>query len=60
MPLPAGVKPMSVRWVDVDDYQVAKSRLTDRGYEQALTGDEHFYSATPTAGVLRTLLVVAQ
>ena len=33
-PVPPGVKPLSVRWVDVDHYDVAKSRLTARGFEQ--------------------------
>ena len=60
LPLPGGVKPLSVRWVDSDNYEVAKSRLTARGYEQQLTGAEHFYSATPNPASLRVLLVVAQ
>ena len=58
--LPQGVKPLSIRWVDKDDYHTAKARLTARGYEQELTGQENFYSATPQPATLRLLLVVAQ
>jgi hypothetical protein len=58
--LPQGVRPLSIRWVEKDDYQTAKARLTVRGFEQALSGDEQFYSATPNAATLRMLLVVAQ
>ena len=58
--IPAGVRPISVRWVDKDDFgSTAKSRLTARGYEQHMTGEEQFYSATPNAASLRTLLCVA-
>ena len=61
LPLPPGVRPISARWVDKDDFgTAAKSRLTARGYEQSLTGEEQHYSATPSAATLRTLLVVAQ
>ena len=56
--LPQGVKPLSIRWVDKDDYHTAKARLTARGYEQELTGQENFYSATPQPATLRLLLVV--
>ena len=35
--LPQGVKPLSIRWVDKDDYHTAKARLTARAYEQELT-----------------------
>ena len=31
--LPQGLKPLSVRWVDKDDYHTAKARLTARGLE---------------------------
>ena len=57
--VPPGVRPMTVRWVDRDDGSTAKSRLTARGYEQRLRGDEEFYSPTPLATTLRTMLVVA-
>ena len=40
-------------WVDKDDYHTAKSRLTARGYEQELTGQENLYSATPQPATLR-------
>ena len=59
-PLPMGVKPMSCRWVDRDDGIKAKSRLTARGYEQRLTGEETFYAGTPLASTLRLLLVMAK
>ena len=55
-----GVKPFSIRWVDKDDYHTAKARLTARGHEQELTGQDNFYSATPQPVTLRLLLVVAQ
>ena len=42
-----GIRPLSIRWVDKDDYHTAKSRLTAGGYEQELTGQENFHSATP-------------
>ena len=58
--LPQGLKPLSVRWVDKDDYHTAKAKLTARGYEQELTGQENFYSATPQPAALRLLLVMAQ
>ena len=58
--LSQGVKPLSIRWVDKDDYHTAKSRLTARGYEQELTGQENFSSATPQPATLRVLLVLAQ
>ena len=58
--LPQGIRPLSIRWVDKDDYHTAKSRLTARGYEQELTGQENFYSATPQPATLRVLLVLAQ
>ena len=51
---------MSCSWVDRDDGLKAKARLTARGYEQHLTGTEKFYSGTPLATTLRTLLVVAK
>ena len=51
---------LAIRWVDKDDYHTAKSRLTARGYEQELTGQENFYSATPQPATLRVLLVLAQ
>ena len=54
------VKPLSVRWVDKDDCRTAKARLTARGYEQELTRQENFHSATPQPATLRVLLVVAQ
>ena len=54
--LPPGVKPLSVRWVDKDDYSTAKARLTARGQEQELTGQENFHSATPRSATLRRLL----
>eukprot|EP00975_Prorocentrum_lima_P057555 12068853-Prorocentrum_lima.AAC.1 len=34
-----GARPLTVRWVDKDDYDVAKSRLTVRSCEQELIGD---------------------
>ena len=55
-----GVKTLSRRWVDKDDYHSAKARLTARGYDQELTGQENFYGATPRPATLRLLLVVAQ
>ena len=58
--VPQGVRPLTCRWVDRDDGLRAKSRLTARGFEQHLSGDEQFYSHTPLAPTLRTLLVVAQ
>ena len=57
--LPHGVKPLSIRWVDKNDHHTAKATLTARGYEQELTGQEIFYSATPQPATLRLLLVVA-
>ena len=48
-----------MRWVDKDDYSTAKARLTARGYEQELTGQENSYIATPQPATLRLLLVVA-
>ena len=39
--LPQGIRPLSIRWVDRDDYHTVKSRLTARGYEQELTGQEN-------------------
>ena len=60
LPVPRDVKPLSARWVEQDDFSTAaKARLTVRGYEQALTGDEQHYSATPNPASLRTLLVMA-
>ncbi len=56
---PPGVRPLSVCWVDTDNYEKAESRLTARGHEQGLSGEEHFYSATPNPATLRMLLVVA-
>ena len=53
---PPGVKSLSVRWVDKDDYSTAKARLTARGQEQELTGQENFHSATPRSATLRRLL----
>ena len=41
-----GVKPLSIRWVDKDDYHTAKARLTARGCEHELTGQENFDSVT--------------
>ena len=32
-----GIKPLSERWADKDDYSTAKAKLTARGYEQELT-----------------------
>ncbi len=58
--LPPGVRPLSVRRADTDNYEKAKSRLAARGYEQQLNGDEHFYCATPSPATLMTLLVEAQ
>ena len=58
--LPQGVKPLSIRWVDKDDYRTAKARLTAKEYEQERTGQENFYSVTPQPATLRLLLVVAQ
>ena len=58
--LPQGVKPLSIRWVDKDDYHTAKARLTAKEYEQERTGQENFYSVTPQPETLRLLLVVAQ
>ena len=58
--LPQGIGPLSIRWVDKDDYHTAKSRLTARGYEQELTRQENFYSVTPQPATLRVLLVLAQ
>ena len=46
-----------MRWVDKDDYSTAKARLTARGYEEELTGQENSYSATPQPATLRLLLV---
>ena len=54
--LPQGVKPLSIRLVDKDDYHTAKAR----GYEQESTGQENFNSATLQPATLRLLLVVAQ
>ena len=56
----SGQSPLSVPWMDRDDNSTAKARLTAGGYEQELTGQETFYSATPQPATLRTLLVVAQ
>ena len=50
----------SIRWVDKDDYHTAKARLTARGYEQELIGQENFNGATPQPATLRLLLVMAQ
>ena len=58
--LSQGIRPLSIRWVDKDDYHTAKSRLTARGYAQELTGHENFYSATPQLATLRVLLVLAK
>ena len=58
--LPAGERLMSYRWVDSDDFTNAKSRFTGRGYEQALTGSETFYAATPKEATLRMLLIYAE
>lgn len=58
-PLPVGTRPLSVRWVDRDDATTFKSRLTARGFEQHLKGQEQVPSATPCAWSLRTLLVTA-
>ena len=58
--LPQGIKPLSLRWVDKVDYSTAKARLTATGYEQELTGQENFDSATPLPATLRLVLVVAQ
>jgi len=44
--------------VDHDDFVTAKSRLTGRGYEQELQGDETFFAATPREVVLRILCVL--
>ena len=55
--LPKRVQPLSIRWVDKDDYHTAKARLTARGYEQELTGQENL---TPQPATLRLLLVMAQ
>ena len=44
---------------DQDDYHIAKSRLTARGYEPELTGQETFNSATPQPATLRVLLVLS-
>ena len=44
--LPLEVKPLSVRWVDKDNYSTAKARLTDGGNEQEVTGPENFFCAT--------------
>ena len=53
------MRPLTCRWVDRDDGVKTKSRLTARGYEQRLSGDESFYSGTPLAFSLRLLLVMA-
>ena len=58
--LPQEIKPLSVRRVDNDDCSTARARLTARGYEQELTGEENFHSATPEPATSRKLLVVAQ
>ena len=50
----------SIRWVDKEDNHTARARLTARVYEQELTGQENFYSATPQPATLRLLLIVAQ
>ena len=55
----AQVKPLSCRWEDVDTLVETKARLAARDYEQCFNGDEQFYSATLSAGTLRTLLAVA-
>ena len=60
VPCPAGVRPMTTRWVDKDDFVRARSRLTARGYEQEQTGTEDHYSATPSPASLRLLLVAAE
>ena len=59
LPLPHGVKAMSCRWVDRDDATSYKSRLTVRGFEQRLERTEDFYSSTPCAATLPTMLVTA-
>ena len=48
--LPQGIRPLSIRWVDEDDHHTAKSRLTARGHEQELTGQDNFYQCDTTAG----------
>ena len=58
--LPHGVKHLAIRWVDKADYTTTMSGLTAGGYEQELTGQENFYSATPQPATLRVLLVLAQ
>ena len=54
-----GSKPLSIRLVDKDDYHKAKARLTARGYEQELTGQQNFYIVTPQPATLRLFVVVA-
>ena len=52
----AASRPLSGRWVEViGDDGVMKSRWTTRGFEQALEGDENFYSGTPALGHLKVL-----
>jgi len=57
---PLGERVMTHRWVDQDNYDVAKSRFTCRGFEQVLYGDEEFFAATPRECSLRTLLIMAE
>ena len=47
--LPQGLKPLSICRVDKDDYHTAKSRLTARGCEQELTGQENLLQCDTTA-----------
>ena len=56
LPIPPGVRPLSVRWVDTEK----TSRLTARGFEQVLEGDESVFAATPVPATLRILLVMAE
>ena len=60
LPIPSGVRPISTRWVDVQQPNgTIKSRVTARGYEQALYGWEDHYAATSASSTLRLLLAIA-
>ena len=56
----ATTKPLTSRWVDtVHDDGARKARWTTRGYEQTLSGNEDFFSATPAMMYLKMMLVDA-
>ena len=47
---------LSYRWVD----KPHRSRYTERGYEQELTGSEDFFAPTPLSCLVKTILVCAE